>query len=128
MPALFTLTGVVAPGSQRGRSLGFPTANLNVPAEGLADGIYLAYTFFNSERLASLLFIGSALTFGETVRKVEVYLLDTAGDWYGREVRVEALKKVRDNLKFASAEKLVAQIQRDEAEARAFFGGAESDS
>ena len=121
MPVLFTISGTVTPGSQRGRELGFPTANLDVPAAEAADGIYVAYTFFNDQRWPSLLFIGSALTFGETARKVEVYLLADASDWYGRQVRVVALKKLRDNMKFDSAAELVEQMKRDEIATHEYF-------
>lgn len=86
------------------------------------DGIYLAHTILGERRYPALLFIGSALTFGETARKVEVYLLDGDGDWYGREVTVEALEKLRQNIKFASAEELVKQMQQDEIAARKYFG------
>ena len=117
----FTITGKVSVGSQRGRSLGFPTANLAVSAEGYEDGVYLAYTYWQEKRFASLLFIGSAITFNETARKVEVYLLAGASDWYGRQVRVAALNKLRDNVKFDSAAELVEQMKRDEIATREYF-------
>lgn len=121
MSVLFTITGKVTSGSQRGRSLGFPTANLNISAGDLAEGIYIASAYKEKRKIPALLFIGSALTFNEARRKVEVYLLDSGGDWYGEKIVVEALKKIRENIKFASAEELVKQMKRDELEARKYF-------
>jgi len=111
----------VFPASQRGRTLGFPTANLNIPATELAEGIYLAFTYKDEQKYRSLLFIGSALTFNETNRKVEVFVLDKIDDWYGQEITVEALKKIRDNKKFSSADELVAQMKFDVTAAKQFF-------
>jgi len=121
MDILFSITGIVTPASQRGRTLGFPTANLNISAEGLPTGIYLAWVHHGDRVLPALLFIGAALTFGDNAVKVEVYMLDEMGNWYGQEIRVEALKKLRDNKKFSSAAELIAQMKQDEAAARVFF-------
>ncbi|HAO81384.1 MAG: Riboflavin biosynthesis protein RibF [Parcubacteria group bacterium GW2011_GWD2_43_10] len=121
MDILFKITGEVFPASQRGRTLGFPTANLNIPATELAEGIYLAFTYKDEQKYRSLLFIGSALTFNETNRKVEVFVLDKIDDWYGQEITVEALKKIRDNKKFSSADELVAQMKFDVTAAKQFF-------
>lgn len=101
--------------------MGFPTANL--PAQkGLEEGIYLATTYWNNRSFPSLAFVGAARTFGESERKVEVYLLDFSGDLYGQELDVQLIKKVRDNKKFDSAEALVAQMKEDERVARKYFG------
>ena len=109
------------PTSQRGRTLGFPTANLNIAAADLAEGIYLAFTYNNEQKYRSLLFIGSALTFNEANRKVEVYVLEKIDDLYWQEIMVEALKKIRDNKKFSSADELIAQMKLDVVEAKQFF-------
>ncbi len=125
-------TGKVIRGAGRGKALGFPTANLDVKTD-LEEGIYAAnvITIFSSPlagedarragegKLPSLVFIGAAKTFGESERKVEVYILDFSGDLYGRELEVEIVKKLRDNQKFDSAEALAFQMKQDEQEARA---------
>lgn len=121
MEPLFIISGIVTPSSQRGRTLGFPTANLLVPLEEIQDGIYIALTKKDNRVYPSLLFIGSALTFGETGRKMEVYILDKVDDWYGEEILVESLKKIRENKKFDSADALVSQMKLDEQTAREFF-------
>lgn len=113
--------GVVRKGTGRGRSLGFPTANLPAPVD-IDDGTYLAQAIWQGRKFPSLAFIGAAETFGETRRFLEVYLLDFSDDLYGQELRVELVKKIRNNQKFASAEELVEQIKEDERVAREYFG------
>ncbi len=128
MDTLFTLAGKVVPSSQRGRTLGFPTANLDADPGAIEDGVYLAYAKFSQACLSALLFVGPAVTFGETERKVEVYLLGRQVPVYGDQVGIEAVKKLRDNRKFGSAEELVAQMQNDSRQAREFFSGADHGS
>lgn len=121
MSILFSLEGIVTPSSQRGRSLGFPTANLNIPANELNSGIYFAQAYFEEKVYPALLFIGAALTFGDITKKVEVYMLEEIGDWYGQKIKVEVLKKVRENIKFDSKEDLIAQMEQDKKSAREYF-------
>ncbi len=121
MKVLFSITSKVKPGSQRGRTLGFPTVNLDVPTDELIDGIYIAKVYKNKAPWPALLFIGSALTFNETQKKVEAYVLAEIGDWYGEEITVEALVKLRDNKRFGTAEELVTQMKQDELAARKYF-------
>ncbi|MBI1862541.1 riboflavin kinase [Candidatus Microgenomates bacterium] len=104
----------------RGRKLGYPTANIPAPAP-LEDGIYVGYTFSDEHKLPSLVFVGASITFDETDRKAEIYALDFDGDLYGKSISVELQKKLRGNKRFESEEALVAQMKRDEQEARAYF-------
>ena len=109
-------TGIVQKNSGRGKQLGFPTANILAPAD-LQDGLYLGLT----EGAPALVFVGANTTFGETDRRAEIYILDFDNDIYGRQIEVETLKKIRDVIKFDSAEALVAQMQEDERVAKEFF-------
>jgi riboflavin kinase/FMN adenylyltransferase len=111
-------TGVVKKGAGRGKDLGFPTANIE-PPEGLdvVEGIY----FGRLIGAPSLVFIGAAETFGETEKKVEVYVLGFGGDLYGQEVEVEIEKFLRPNVKFTGKDELVAQMKKDEQDAREYF-------
>lgn len=115
------LTGRVQHGAGRGKGLGFPTINLALTDPSLEDGIYISLTEITGRRFASLAFIGAAVTFGETERQAEVYLLDTAEDLYGQSVVVTLKEKIRDNQQFASAEALTARMNQDLAEARTYF-------
>jgi riboflavin kinase/FMN adenylyltransferase len=69
----------------------------------------------------ALIFVGRPLTFDEHDKKAEVYVLDFDKDIYEAEVLVEAVKKLRDNIKFESKEELIAQMEQDERDAREYF-------
>ena len=109
--------GVVVAGDARGGTLGFPTANLRVSADLLvpAYGIYAGA----AEGRRAAISIGTNPHYGGTERRVETFLLDFAGDLYGRRLVVELWRRLRDERAFASEAELVAQIQRDVDETRA---------
>jgi riboflavin kinase/FMN adenylyltransferase len=108
-------------GDGRGRTLGFPTANL-IPEEALACPGHGVYACRADDHLAAVS-IGVRPTF-ETGRGelVEAYLLDFDGDLYGRELCLEFLHRLRGERRFASAEALVEQMRRDVARARELAG------
>jgi riboflavin kinase/FMN adenylyltransferase len=116
-----TLQGTVVLGDRRGRTLGFPTANLDVPTWRLvpANGVYAA----RSEGRAAVMNIGVRPTVDGTRRVVEVHLLDWAGDLYGLRLTVELVARLRDERRFPSLEALVAQIGQDVRAARAALTG-----
>ena len=116
----YSLSGEVVTGDQRGRELGFPTANVDVSkAMALpADGIYATWAVVNGVRKPSATSIGVRPTFGLTERLVEVYILDFDGDIYGQELEVQFVDKLRDQEKFSSLEALVDQINQDVADTR----------
>jgi riboflavin kinase/FMN adenylyltransferase len=113
------LEGPVVPGDQRGGTLGFPTANLAVEPEILvpAYGIYAgAARLLDSDDPAehrTALSIGVNPHYGGVERRIEAFLLDFAGDLYGRPLRVELWERLRDERSFASEAELVEQIARD---------------
>jgi riboflavin kinase / FMN adenylyltransferase len=113
----YSLGGLVVRGEQRGRLLGFPTANLRLDdTEKLLprEGIYAAYGRIDGgERLPGLLHLGPRPTFPGASATVELHLLDWSGDLYGRELRVELCSRLRDVVAYSSAEELVAQMHRD---------------
>ena len=125
----FSMAGPVVTGDKRGRTLGFPTANVNV-SKAMAhpgDGIYATWALVNGRRLPSATSIGVRPTFGLTERLVEVYILDFDGDLYGQELQVEFVDKLRDQETFSSLEALVEQINLDVVNTRktlALSGGA----
>src|SRR5581483_8010813 len=115
--APFLLEGEVVAGDRRGRSLGFPTANI-VPSDDLVcpgHGVYAA--FANGQPAA--VNVGVRPTF-ETGRGllVEAYLLDFDGDLYGKRLRIAFIARLRGERRFPSVEDLVAQMRRDAEEAR----------
>lgn len=125
----FGVSGTVQNGDRRGRDLGYPTANLEVPDRLTlpADGIYAALVNSGetdaSIGLPALVYVGTRPTFDGTERHVEVYLLDFSGDLYGRRLAVEFVDRIRGDQKFESADELVEQMQRDEESGRRIFAG-----
>ena len=122
----YTVRGIVERGAQRGRELGFPTANLRIdPAEKLVPrpGIYAARGLVDGERLPGLLHLGPRPTFAGAGPAIELHLLDWSGDLYGRELTVEFCARLRDIVAYASAGELVAQMHRDAEEGRRVLDG-----
>lgn len=116
----FSLQGRVVHGDRRGRELGFPTANLEIPPLMLlpGDGIYATWVTVGGVRRAGATSIGVRPTFGLSRRLVEVYIMDFSADLYGQELRVEFVDKVRDQAAFPNAAALVEQMNGDVATAR----------
>jgi riboflavin kinase/FMN adenylyltransferase len=118
----FTLIAKVVRGDGRGRQLGFPTANLEVCNELLpGDGVYVTRAVVDGRRRRSATNIGRRPTFGGHERVVETHLLDFQGDLYGRPLRLEFLRRLRGEKRFAGIEALKAQIGRDVGRARSYF-------
>jgi riboflavin kinase/FMN adenylyltransferase len=116
----YALNGVVSPGEGRGRTLGYPTANLHLPPDRVvpADGIYASVAIIDQERHDSVAYIGTRPTFatpgcdgGE--RGLEVSILDGMHDLYGRTLAVEFIGRIRGDAQFENAEALSRQIAAD---------------
>ena len=120
------IRGIVKKNQGRGKKLGFPTSNIDVPQD-VMDALYLGYTTVAHKAWPSLIYVGAAETFGDTVKRLETYILDFQGDLYDQRIEVELVKKLRDNKKFDSGKELVEQMKKDEEEARRFFAGAQND-
>ncbi len=116
----FVLHGIVVEGDKRGRTLGFPTANLSLaPIQALpADGVYACFAHVYEQRIPAVTNIGMRPTFGELRHLVETHLLDWSGNLYGLPIQVEFLHYLRGEHKFAGVDELVAQIGRDAEQAR----------
>ncbi len=116
----FTLTGQVSKGDARGKILGFPTANIIPDQEQAlpADGVYAVHACLDEGVYQAVINIGLRPTFGGGQRLVEAHLLDFEGELYGRELRIELVKRLRDEIKFSNADELKAQMTRDVAQAR----------
>lgn len=121
----YTLWGPVVHGAERGRTLGFPTANLDVNSNRRlpADGVYVTRAYVDDEEYPSVTNIGVRPTFGQQDRTIEVYLLDTDMKLYGQEVRIEVLERLRGEQRFASAQELTAQMEKDVLRAREILRG-----
>ncbi len=119
----FVLGGRVVAGDRRGRRLGFPTANLAVPAWRLVPGrgIYAARARVGDRQWGAMLNIGTRTTFGGKTLSIEAYLFDFEGDLYGLDMSLSFVARVRDEMKFDSAEALIVQMQQDEKICRAML-------
>lgn len=119
----FALRGPVMRGEERGRLIGFPTANIAV-APDLAlpkFGVYVTRAHLAGATYPSVSNIGERPTFGASRPTIETHLLDFEGDCYERELRIELLHRVRDERRFSGADELVGQIGRDVEVTRAYF-------
>lgn len=136
--------GKVKKGAQRGRLLGFPTANIRIHKK-IEEGIYVSkVTISSSSKPESnlggqsslekgsplqtrtriynaLTFVGKATTFNEKEYKSESFLLDFSGDLYGKYITILLLQKIRDNKRFLSVDDLIKQMDKDVAVAKKFF-------
>ncbi len=120
---LHVVEGPVVEGDKRGRGLGYPTANLDLP-EGMAipaDGVYAGWlTRADGTRLPAAVSIGTNPTFGGTTRRVEAYVLDRDDlELYGEHVAVEFLARLRETVTFDGVEPLLVQMADDVDRARA---------
>ncbi|MEZ6045348.1 MAG: bifunctional riboflavin kinase/FAD synthetase [Planctomycetaceae bacterium] len=110
----YRLVGDVSPGAGRGRTLGFPTANLTKVATLLpVDGVYAGSCEVAGKKYAAAVNIGPNPTFDSQEYKIEVHLLDFSGDLYGETLEVELNGWVRETRSFSSVKKLVNQIELD---------------
>lgn len=117
----YSVRGTVVHGAKRGRALGFPTINLAIPPERLLprDGIYAMSVRVRDEEVAAAASLGVRPTFGGGDRTLEAYLLDWEGSVYGDKIEAAFVKRLRDELRFASAAELSEQIARDVEHTRA---------
>lgn len=102
----------VIPGVQRGRVLGFPTANLIKKNLDISYGVYLVEVKINQKKHQGLLHFGYKKTFSEGL-SIEIFIKDFSANLYNKEIEVRVIKKIREIKKFSSPEKLKNQIKKD---------------
>jgi riboflavin kinase/FMN adenylyltransferase len=119
-----SLSGEVVVGVQRGRTLGFPTANLEVRPERAvpADGVYAVFAVLGTERYAGVANIGVRPSFDNGHRMVETHIFDFDQNIYGCDLVVEFVARLRDERRFEDIDDLVAQIELDSQAARRLLG------
>lgn len=116
----YFLRGTVVHGDGRGRTLGFPTANIQLPKEVIlpATGVYLTEVVINEQKFWSLTNVGMRPTFQKEAISIEVFLFDTEKDLYDQELKISFLQRIREEKRFADVAALVAQIQADVKQAK----------
>ncbi len=126
----YRLRGLVGSGQRRGRTIGFPTANLEQIATVVpGPGVYAVRVRTSAHQL----FLGAANlganpTFAEAAMKIEVHLLDFTGDLYGQELALEFLQRLRETRRFASVAELIEQLQQDVQKIRCLHSRLEAAS
>ncbi|MBI5651796.1 MAG: bifunctional riboflavin kinase/FAD synthetase [Chloroflexi bacterium] len=120
-----SVRGRVVKGDQRGRTLGFPTANLAIAERRLfpANGIYACRVKIGEQWYGGAANIGVRPTFDNGARLVEIFVLDFDGDLYDQVIEAQFVKRLRAELKFESVDALIAQMTRDVAETRLVLAG-----
>ncbi len=119
-----TVSGIVQQGKHLGRTMGFPTANLAIPAARNLpeDGVYVGtVTLEDGKKLPCVLNQGKHPTLPEGQASIEAHILGFEGDLYGTCISVQYLHKLRPECKFPSIEALRLQIAKDKADAEAWF-------
>jgi riboflavin kinase/FMN adenylyltransferase len=116
----FHLNGTVMQGAQRGRTIGFPTANLHVWDEQLlpAHGVYATYAWLDEQCIPAATNIGVRPTVDGQQLTIEAHLIDFDADLYDKQIRLEFISHIRPEMKFAGLDALKAQIQADVAAIR----------
>ncbi|MBI1821551.1 MAG: bifunctional riboflavin kinase/FAD synthetase [Nitrospirae bacterium] len=110
----YLLEGEVVEGEMRGRTLGYPTANL-LPGDKLIpkDGVYAVTVQVGQNILPGIVYIGTQPTFQKSKRQIEVHLFDYSNKLYGEQLKVYFYGKVRGEIKFPDKDSLVRQIEKD---------------
>ncbi len=125
----YTITGMVIHGDKRGRTIGFPTANIKTHAPYLYPelGVYAVQMETESGTFDGVCNVGVRPTFYEEEKTplIEVYLLDFDGDLYGETVHIKWFKKIRNEQKFNGLDELKVQIERDKQATLAYFADQE---
>lgn len=117
----YSFTGRVVQGEGRGKGLGYPTLNLELGSRRKLlppHGVYAVHVESVAGSHGGMMNLGPRPTFGDAVTSLEVHLFESGGDWYGRQVRVEFVSRLRDTMKFAGPAELVQQLEIDARNAR----------
>lgn len=121
----YSVTGLVVRGDGRGRTLGFPTANLEIgdPSKLVPpSGIYAVWGILRHAVVPGALHIGPRPTFQGSTPTIELHLIDYAGDLYGERIRVDFVEHIRPVLPFDSVSALITQMKLDVEAARSLLG------
>lgn len=118
----YSIGGRVVTGNKIGRTIGFPTSNIILEENMVtpANGVYVTYCLYNNFRYKGITNVGIKPTIGDNIHTIETHIFDFDYDLYGKEIRVEFLVKLRDEMKFASVHELAGQIALDSEAAKEF--------
>ena len=120
----YLLTGNVVKGNQLGRTINFPTANIEIPEEYKLipkNGVYIVTANVSNQTVFGMMNIGVKPTLGENKRSIEVHLLDFDADIYNQKIQVHILEKLREEQKFESFQTLQVQLEKDKQNTIHYF-------
>lgn len=112
----YLLNGTVIHGDKRGKSLGFPTANIQPenPSKVIPKkGVYATWIRVDDRYYRGMMNIGERPTFNEATFSIEVHILEFNEDIYGKEIQVQFVERIRDELEFSGKNELVEQLHKD---------------
>lgn len=111
----YLIEGTVIKGDQRGKKLGFPTANIKVSETKLIPpkGVYSGYVILNNKSYKTFIYIGTKPTFNGQSNTIEAYIHEFSGNLYNQELAIHIEKFIRNEIKFNSSQDLIAQIKKD---------------
>jgi riboflavin kinase/FMN adenylyltransferase len=125
----YMLSGIVIKGNQLGRTIGFPTANIEVSENYKLipkNGVYIVSAIVNNQTIFGMMNIGIKPTLGDNIPTIEVHLLDFSEDIYGQEIQVNVIERLRDEQKFESFEALKSQLEIDKTNTLDYFKNSNS--
>lgn len=118
----YSIRGTVITGAKRGRTIGFPTANLaHIETLLPKDGVYAVRVLVNGKQYTAAANIGPNPTFGESAQKVEIHVIGFTGDLYDTTMTVDFMARLRDTRPFANVGELVEQLKQDVARAKSML-------
>ena len=120
----YMLSGIVVKGNQLGRTIGFPTANIEISENYKLipkNGVYIVTAIVNNQTIFGMMNIGIKPTLGDNVPSIEVHLLNFSEDIYGQKIQVNVIERLRDEQKFESFEALKSQLEIDKINTVDYF-------
>jgi len=120
----FSISGKVVQGNKIGRSIGFPTANIKIDNQWKilpADGVYAVKVYLNKDQYYAMLNVGKRPTISDNRTTIEVYIFDFSADIYGADIKVEFVKRIRDEKIFNDLNTLKSQLKIDAINCKQIF-------
>ena len=120
----YDIGGEVVVGNRLGRSIGFPTSNIMIDESMVTppNGVYITYCTYNGVKYPSVTNVGIKPTVGTFKKNMETHIFNFDKELYGKMIKIEFIKKTRDEVKFAGIDELSAQIAKDCLEAKTYHG------
>lgn len=120
----YDIGGEVVVGNRLGKSIGFPTSNIQIDESMVTppNGVYITYCIYNGTKYPSITNVGVKPTIGEYKKNMETHIFNFDKELYGKHIKVEFIKMTRDEVKFGSVEELSQQIAKDCQQAKEYHG------